>query len=155
MTDDAAFPPTMRIFRRDRRMTMADHMLPDDADWQTYRRADLPAPDAMQSLHSVTMTATDGEFDQLFGLPAGKIAPAPAALADPRVVAAIERAFWLGRSCGGSKAEIDAALADATSPRAIANAEAWAAFDVMVEECVTKMEEIVVSRLEAAKGAGE
>ena len=27
------------------------------------------------------------------------------------VQAAVERGFWLGRSCGGSKAEIDAALA--------------------------------------------
>ena len=30
---------------------------------------------------------------------------------DDLVQAAVERGFWLGRSCGGSKAEIDAALA--------------------------------------------
>ena len=30
---------------------------------------------------------------------------------DDLVQAATERGFWLGRSCGGSKAEIDAALA--------------------------------------------
>ena len=29
---------------------------------------------------------------------------------DDLVQAAVERGFWLGRSCGGSKAEIDAAL---------------------------------------------
>lgn len=32
-------------------------------------------------------------------------------LDDDLVQAAVERGFWLGRSCGGSKAEIDAALA--------------------------------------------
>ena len=30
---------------------------------------------------------------------------------DDLVQAAVERGFWAGRSCGGSKAEIDAALA--------------------------------------------
>ena len=30
---------------------------------------------------------------------------------DDLVQVAVERGFWLGRSCGGSKAEIDAALA--------------------------------------------
>ena len=30
---------------------------------------------------------------------------------DDLVQAVVERGFWLGRSCGGSKAEIDAALA--------------------------------------------
>lgn len=40
--------------------------------------------------------------------------PSPEAI----VRAALEKGFWVGRSCGGSKAEIDAALA---SLRAIAS----------------------------------
>jgi hypothetical protein len=148
MPDDAAFPPTMRIFRRDRQMTMADHMLPDDADWQTYRRADLPAPVRVKELvwsnePSLFTSFYDADWaDTSFGNyyaneyafwfeaePAtpceGKAAAKAAAQADytarilaalepaPVAMAAIERAFWLGRSCGGSKAEIDAALAQA------------------------------------------
>jgi hypothetical protein len=38
-------------------------------------------------------------------------AEAKLAQQDDLVQAAVERGFWLGRSCGGSKAEIDAALA--------------------------------------------
>ena len=39
------------------------------------------------------------------------ITPDAQAALDRVVVAERERGFWLGRSCGGSKAEIDAALA--------------------------------------------
>jgi phage FluMu protein Com len=41
----------------------------------------------------------------------GEIKCPRCAEADDLVQAAVERGFWLGRSCGGSKAEIDAALA--------------------------------------------
>ena len=40
------------------------------------------------------------------------ITPDAQAALDRVVAAERERGFWLGRSCGGSKAEIDAALAD-------------------------------------------
>ena len=35
---------------------------------------------------------------------------------DDLVQAAVERGFWLGRSCGGSKAEIDAAQEELKGP---------------------------------------
>jgi hypothetical protein len=36
----AAFPDTIQIFRRDRKMTFGDHVNHDPNDWQAYIRAD-------------------------------------------------------------------------------------------------------------------
>ena len=35
-----AFPDTIQIFRRDRKMTFGDHVNHDPNDWQSYIRAD-------------------------------------------------------------------------------------------------------------------
>jgi hypothetical protein len=35
-----AFPDTLQIFRRDRKMTLGDHVNHDPNDWQAYIRAD-------------------------------------------------------------------------------------------------------------------
>jgi hypothetical protein len=50
---------------------------------------------------------TDRICDAIFAL----ITPDAQAALDRVVAAERERGFWTGRSCGGSKAEIDAALA--------------------------------------------
>jgi len=42
MSDDLrAFPDRLNLFRRDRKMTMGDHLCYDPSDWHSYVRADL------------------------------------------------------------------------------------------------------------------
>jgi hypothetical protein len=36
-----AFPDRINLFRRDRKMTMGDHLCYDPSDWHSYVRADL------------------------------------------------------------------------------------------------------------------
>ena len=42
MSDDLrAFPDRLNLFRRDRKMTMGDHLCYNPSDWHSYVRADL------------------------------------------------------------------------------------------------------------------
>ena len=64
---------------------------------------------ALREAAQVARASFDGElgYDDILDL----ITPDAQAALDRVVAAERERGFWTGRSCGGSKAEIDAALA--------------------------------------------
>ena len=64
---------------------------------------------ALREAAQVARASFDGElgYDDILDL----ITPDAQAALDRVVAAERERGFWLGRSCGGSKVEIDAALA--------------------------------------------
>ena len=64
---------------------------------------------ALREAALIARASFDGElgYDDILDL----ITPDAQAALDRVVAAERERGFWAGRSCGGSKAEIDAALA--------------------------------------------
>ena len=64
---------------------------------------------ALREAALIARASFDGEigYDEILDL----ITPDAQAALDRAVAAERERGFWVGRSCGGSKAEIDAALA--------------------------------------------